>query len=94
MERDARLGTSRFLSSSEVVIAGLRFVAQEEIGVVVDESFRSYPHDIEEEVFEMDYDFLHFVVVYFIVIEIHGVLPFMLFFRSEDFRGSQPDMLR
>jgi hypothetical protein len=47
---------------------------REEIGIVVDESFRRYPHEIEEEVLEVDHDFLHFVVIDFIVIEIHGAL--------------------
>ena len=74
MERNARLWTSRFSLSSEVVIAGLRLVVREEIGVIVDESFCRYPHEIEEEVFKVDNDFLHFVVIYFIVIEIHVVL--------------------
>src|SRR5512139_1718412 len=92
MERDARLWTSRFFILSEVVISGLLLVVLEEIGVIGDQSFRSYPHEVEEEVFEVNHDFLHFVVIYFIVIEIHHLLLYGCF-RSKDFGGSYTYML-
>ena len=76
---------------SEVIILILVWDILEEDSVIVRKSFHGGTDDVEDKNFQTYDNFPHFVVICFIIIEVHGIIlqPVV----SKDFHSGQPDMV-
>jgi len=59
--------------------------------MMVPEPFHGGSQDIEDKDFQTYDNFLHFVVICFFIIDIHGILLNRVVLK--DFRSGQPDMI-